>query len=186
MLGEEAGSPCRAGEVLARRRHVALLHSGSNDAASPPRERWSWHWQGRTLFLRSLEVQVVYWQCFLAASPVFRGLNVRFTLVPRFIWDWGLNCYKFRLNLNFSTEHWTPGKFPQEKSFWMDLKIQHSCGLTTSQLKGSGFVFAQPDPHCALFCSTAAVTHTGSGYEGAAMTAHLLRCQLSCLWKEKK
>lgn len=90
----------------------------------------------------ALRFQVVDWWClFLATIPVFRSLAVRFTLAPRFIADWGLNCYKFRLNLNFSAEHWTPGKFPQERSFWMDLKIQHSCGLTTSQLKGAGFGF---------------------------------------------
>lgn len=139
------------GEIPGRRSSVAaalLFYSGSNDVVSPPGKRWIQHWQGWTLFFGSLEIHVAYSWCILATSPVFRGLSVRFTSVPKFIWDWSLNCYKFRLNLNFSAEHWTPGKFPQERSFWMDLKIQHSCGLTTSQLKGSGFSFLQSDPHC--------------------------------------
>lgn len=65
----------------------------------------------------------------------------------------------------------------------MDLKIQHSCSLTTSQLKGSGFAFLQSDPHCALRCSTAAATPTRRGSAEAVMTLHFLRCRLSCLWQ---
>lgn len=54
----------------------------------------------------------------------------------------------------------------------MDLKIQRSCGLTTSQLKGSGFGFPQSDPHCALCRSTAAVVPASRGYAEAVMTLH--------------
>lgn len=143
------------------------------------------HWQDWILFLGSLEMQVAYWPSFLATSPVFRVPSVRVTLVSEFIWGRGLNCYKFRLNSNFSAEHWTPGKFPQERSFWTDLKIQRSCGLTTSQLKGSGSGFPQSDPHCALCRSTAAVIPTRRGYAEAVMTIHFLRRQLSCLWKRR-
>lgn len=119
-----------------------------------PRERWMRCWQGWTLLRKPWNVSCLL-TIFLATSPDFRGLSVRLTSAPRFIWDWGLNCYKFRLNLDFSAEHWTPGKFPQERSFWMDLKIQRSCGLTTSQLKGSGFIFctAWPPLCSALFSS---------------------------------
>lgn len=137
-LGEEAGSPWWGGWGPSKEdtcSHSLLLDSGSNDVASSPGKRGMQCWQGWTFFLGSLEMQVAYWWCFLGTSPAFRGLTVRVTWVPKFIRDWGLNCNKFRLNLNFSAEHWTPGKFPQERSFWMDLKIQRSCGLTTSQLK---------------------------------------------------
>lgn len=54
----------------------------------------------------------------------------------------------------------------------MDLKIQHSCRLTTSQLKGSGFGSLQSDPHCALHYSTAAVIPTRRGSAEAVMTLH--------------
>lgn len=68
----------------------------------------------------------------------------------------------------------------------MDLKIQRSCGLTTSRLKGSGFGFLQSDPHCALHCSTAAVIPTRSGSAEAVMTIHFLRCcQLPRFWKRR-
>lgn len=140
-----------------------------NDVASLPGEGQTQRWQGSTLLLGSSEIQVAYSGDFLATSLAFRGSTVRFTLVPKFIWDWSLNCYKFRLNLNFSAE---PGRFPQEPSFWMDLKIQHSCRLTTSQLKGSGFGSLQSDPHCALHYSTAAVIPTRRGSAEAVMTLH--------------
>lgn len=58
----------------------------------------------------------------------------------------------------------------------MDLKIQHSCGLTTLQLKSSGFSFPQTNPHCALHRSTAAVIPTRGGYAEAVMTIHFSRC----------
>ena len=67
----------------------------------------------------------------------------------------------------------------------MDLKIQRSCGLTTSQLKGSGFGFPQSDPHCALHHSTAALVPTRRGYAEALMTIHFLKCRLPCLWKKR-
>lgn len=181
---KEAGSAWWLGEVP-RRRCVAtapLLDSGSSDVASTPGKKRMQHCQGWTLFLGSLKIQDAYSCYMLATRPVFRGPSVRFALVPKFIWNRSLNCYKFRLNLNFSAEHWTPGKFPQKQSFWMDLKIQHSCGLTTSQLKVSGFGFLQSDPHCALHCSTAAVIPTRTGSVEAVMTIHFLRCQL----EEKK
>lgn len=184
VLGEEAASAWWLGEVPGRRcvATALLLDSGSSDVASPPGKRRMQHCQGWTLFLGSLKIQVAYSWCMLATRPAFRGRSIRFALVPKFIWNRSLNCYKSRLNLNFSAEHWIPGKFPQEQSFWMDLKIQHACGLTTSRLKGSGFGFLQSDPHCALHCSTAAVIPTRSGSVEAVMAAHFLRCQL----EEKK
>ena len=128
-------------EVPVRRKGVATaLQLREQWRGFSPRERWMRYWQGWTLLREPWNVSCLL-TIFLATSPDFRGLSVRFTSAPRFIWDWGLNCYKFRLNLDFSVEHWTPGKFPQERSFWMDLKIQRSWGLTTSQLKGSGFIF---------------------------------------------
>lgn len=61
----------------------------------------------------------------------------------------------------------------------MDLKIQHSCSLTTSQLKGSGSGFLQSDPHCALHCSTAAVIPTRRGSAEAVMTTHFFEMPVS-------